>query len=288
MGIAIDCKQFVDGLCFDLERQSKEFFDKFGVVPCLALLRVDGDAASEIYVNNKVKLCSRLGINSRVLEFPNDVRMEVLERAISDLNADDSVNGILLQLPLPVQLNEGYLMNLINPVKDVDGLTVVNQGNLALGNDGLFPCTPSGITELLKAIHGNLSGKHAVVVGRSLIVGRPMAQLLLRENCSVTVLHSRSESPEAIAKTADILVAAVGKPRLIDVNWVKPGATVIDVGINRIQIEGKSKLVGDVDFDSVVSVADYVTKVPGGIGPITVVFLMKNTIKAAYLQKLYG
>lgn len=281
----IDCKAFVENLQSALKNQVCAIQNDFSVSPTLALIRIEGDPASEIYVNNKVKLCEKLGIKSKVILFPNDVSQDIVEQAISELNADVSVNGILLQLPLPKQLNSSYLTNLIDPLKDVDGLTLINQGHLFSGGDGLFPCTPSGVISLLKHIHGNLDGLNAAVIGRSLIVGQPMAQLLQRENCTVTVLHSHSKSPELITSKADIVVAAVGKPKFVTKEWIKSGATVIDVGINRILLDNKPKIVGDVDFENVKSVAGYITKVPGGVGPITVTFLMENTLKAFRMQK---
>lgn len=281
----VDCKAFVEHLQFRLKSQLTVIQKEFSVLPTLALIRIEGDSASEIYVKNKVKLCEKLGIKSKVILFPNDVSQINVEKVILELNNNANVNGILLQLPIPKQLDACYLINLIHPLKDVDGLTLINQGHLFSGNDGLFPCTPSGVVSLLKYIHGDLSGLNTTVIGRSLIVGKPMAQLLLRENCTVTVLHSHSKSPESITSKADIVVAAVGKPKFVTKDWIKPGATVIDVGINRILIDGNPKIVGDVDFENVKPRAGYITKVPGGIGPITVTFLMKNTLKAFRMQK---
>ncbi len=281
----INCKEFVEAIKQNISKQTRKFIDEFKETPCIALIRVKGDAASEIYVNNKIKACASVGIQSLLFEFEIDVSQNALENKILELNKDKSVHGILLQLPLPKHLNEFYLTNLIDPLKDVDGLTVKNQGNLLAGNDGLFPCTPSGIVTLLKHIHNDLSGMHAVVVGRSNIVGKPMAQLLLRENCSISVVHSKTRNICEITKSADILVAAVGKPKFIGSDWVKTGSTIIDVGINRIDIDGKTKIVGDVDLDAVVNKVAYITPVPGGVGPITVSFLLKNTLKAVYMQK---
>ena len=280
----IDCKGFVAGIYVELKEQVSDFHAKFGFYPKLALIRVEGDEASRVYVENKRKLCEQLGIMSEVFEVPNGVAQPEIEAIILRLNRDKSVNGILLQLPLPGHLDSDYLTNLIDPQKDVDGLTLYNQGALAVGKNGLFPCTPAGVVALLKHVHGSISGKHAVVVGRSLIVGKPMSQLLLRENCSVTILHSKSEHASEISATADVLVAAVGKPRFITSDWVKNGATVVDIGINRIEVDGARKLVGDVDFEHVREKAGRITKVPGGVGPITVAFLMKNTLKAAFAQ----
>lgn len=283
----INCKEFVESIKQTVRKETEAFVKEFNETPCISLIRVKGDAASEIYVKNKINACAEVGIKSLPFEFENDVSQETLENKIFELNKDRSVHGILLQLPLPKHLDESYLVNLIHPSKDVDGLTIHNQGNLLSGNDGLFPCTPSGIITLLTSIHNDLTGMHAVVVGRSNIVGKPMAQLLLRENCSVSIVHSKTKNICEITRLADILVAAVGKPKIIGADWVKVGSTIVDVGINRICVDGRAKIVGDVDFDAVIDKVRYITPVPGGVGPITVLFLLKNTLKAAYIQKKY-
>ena len=215
---------------------------------------------------------------------PADSSQARVLAVIAGLNADPSVNGILLQLPLPAHIEEACALQAIDPAKDVDGFHSENVGGLSQGREVLTPCTPSGCMHLLQETCGNLTGRHAVVIGRSNIVGKPMAALLLQAHCSVTVVHSRSIDAKALCQLADIVVAAVGRPRMIDASWLKPGAVVIDVGINRIQDQGRSRLVGDVDFDSVLNVASAITPVPGGVGPMTIAFLMKNTVTAARQQ----
>lgn len=256
-----------------------------GLEPTLAVVLVGDDPASHVYVRNKVLRAGEVGIRS--LEFRLDATVSAGEvlAVIDRLNADASVHGILVQLPLPKHIDENAVLEAIDPRKDVDGFHSENVGGLSQGREVLTPCTPSGCMRLLTDTLGDLSGKHAVVVGRSNIVGKPMAALLLAANCSVTVLHSRSQNPQALCKQADIVVAAVGRPRMIGADWVKPGAVVIDVGINRIEEDGRSRLVGDVDFDALLPVASAITPVPGGVGPMTIAFLMKNTLVAARLQQ---
>ncbi len=256
-----------------------------GIEPTLAVVLVGDDPASHVYVRNKVRSAGEVGIRS--LEFRLDATVSAGEvlAVIDRLNSDASVHGILVQLPLPKHIDEGVVLEAIDPKKDVDGFHRENVGGLSQGREVLTPCTPSGCMRLLTDTLGDLSGKHAVVVGRSNIVGKPMAALLLAANCSVTVLHSRSQNPQALCKQADIVVAAVGRPRMIDASWIKPGAVVIDVGINRIEEDGKSRLVGDVDYDSAREVASAITPVPGGVGPMTIAFLMKNTLVAARQQQ---
>ncbi|KPC27759.1 Bifunctional protein FolD [Pseudomonas syringae pv. cilantro] len=255
-----------------------------GIEPALAVILVGDDPASEVYVRNKILRADEVGIRSLEHRLPADSSHARVLALIAELNADNSVNGILLQLPLPAHIEETSALQAIDPSKDVDGFHSENIGGLSQGRRVLTPCTPSGCMHLLKETCGDLTGKHAVVIGRSNIVGKPMAALLLQAHCSVTVVHSRSSDAKALCRLADIVVAAVGKPRLIDASWLKPGAVVIDVGINRIQDQGRSRLVGDVDFDSALDVAAAITPVPGGIGPMTIAFLMQNTVTAARQQ----
>ncbi|MFL1526281.1 bifunctional methylenetetrahydrofolate dehydrogenase/methenyltetrahydrofolate cyclohydrolase FolD [Pseudomonas sp. O230] len=255
-----------------------------GIEPALAVILVGQDPASQVYVRNKILRAEEAGIRS--LEYPlsADTTQAQLLKLIAELNADDSINGILLQLPLPSHIEETIALQAIAPVKDVDGFHSENVGGLSQGRDVLTPCTPSGCMQLLEDACGDLSGKHAVVIGRSNIVGKPMAALLLKAHCSVTVLHSRSVNAKSLCRQADIVVAAVGRPRMIDASWLKIGAVVIDVGINRIEEDGRSRLVGDVDFESALPQVSAITPVPGGVGPMTIAFLMKNTVTAAVQQ----
>ncbi|SDI71336.1 bifunctional methylenetetrahydrofolate dehydrogenase/methenyltetrahydrofolate cyclohydrolase FolD [Pseudomonas panipatensis] len=257
-----------------------------GVQPGLAVVLVGSDPASQVYVRNKVLRAEETGIRSLEHKLPADTDEATLLALIEHLNASAEVNGILVQLPLPAHINEQRVLQAIDPLKDVDGFHSENVGGLSQGREVLTPCTPSGCLRLLQDTCGELRGKHAVVVGRSNIVGKPMAALLLQADCTVTVVHSRSQDLPALCRQADIVVAAVGKPRLIDANWLKPGAVVIDVGINRIDEDGRSKLVGDVDFDSALSLVSAITPVPGGVGPMTIAYLMKNTVAATRRQCL--
>ncbi|RMR21351.1 Bifunctional protein FolD [Pseudomonas amygdali pv. ulmi] len=257
-----------------------------GIEPALAVILVGNDPASEVYVRKKILRAEEAGIRSLEHRLPAKSSQAQVLALIAELNADDSVNGILLQLPLPSHMEEARALQAIDPGKDVDGFHSENVGGLSQGRSVLTPCTPSGCMHLLEETCGDLSGKHAVVIGRSNIVGKPMAALLLQAHCSVTVVHSRSTDAKALCQLADIVVAAVGRPRIIDASWLKPGAVVIDVGINRIKDQGRSRLVGDVDFDNALSVASAITPVPGGVGPMTIAFLMKNTVTAARQQAL--
>lgn len=253
----------------------------------LSVILVGDDAASHVYVTNKIKACKQAGIQSFEHKIDGNATKEDIQHIIKNLNTNPHIHGILLQLPLPKHLADVQekLVQSIAPEKDVDGLTTANAGKLFLGHDdGLVPCTPQGSLRLIKSVEENLSGKHAVVIGRSNLFGKPMAQLLLQENCTVTMAHSRTKDIESICKQADILVAAVGRPQMVKADWVKDGAIVIDVGINRLPptVEGgKSKLVGDVDFDAVKDVASAITPVPGGVGPMTIACLLANTVKAS-------
>ncbi|MFY1668130.1 bifunctional methylenetetrahydrofolate dehydrogenase/methenyltetrahydrofolate cyclohydrolase FolD [Pseudomonas sp. Pseu.R1] len=255
-----------------------------GIEPALAVILVGQDPASQVYVRNKILRAEEAGIRSLEYRLSADTTQAQLLKLIAELNDDDSVNGILLQLPLPAQIEETRALQAIAPGKDVDGFHSENVGGLSQGRNVLTPCTPTGCMQLLEDTCGDLSGKHAVVIGRSNIVGKPMAALLLKAHCSVTVVHSRSVDAQALCRQADIVVAAVGRPRMIDARWLKPGAVVIDVGINRIEEDGRSRLVGDVDFDSALPHVSAITPVPGGVGPMTIAFLMKNTLIAAVQQ----
>ncbi|MCD5989199.1 bifunctional methylenetetrahydrofolate dehydrogenase/methenyltetrahydrofolate cyclohydrolase FolD [Pseudomonas sp. CDFA 553] len=259
---------------------------KDAIEPALAVILVGADPASQVYVRNKILRAEEAGIRSLEYRLDADITQTQLLDLIAELNADQSVNGILLQLPLPAHIQEARALQAIDPGKDVDGFHSENVGGLSQGRDVLTPCTPSGCLHLLREACGDLSGKHAVVIGRSNIVGKPMAALLLQAHCSVTIVHSRSTDAKALCRLADIVIAAVGKPRMIDANWLKPGAVVIDVGINRIDEDGRSRLVGDVDFDSALPQVSAITPVPGGVGPMTIAFLMKNTVTAARQQAL--
>ncbi|AUG07056.1 bifunctional methylenetetrahydrofolate dehydrogenase/methenyltetrahydrofolate cyclohydrolase FolD [Pseudomonas sp. S09G 359] len=254
------------------------------IQPALAVILVGSDAASQVYVRNKILRADEVGIRSLEHRLPSDTSTEQLLILIGQLNANPAIHGILLQLPLPAQIDELRALEAIAPDKDVDGFHSQNVGGLSQGRAVLTPCTPSGCLYLLEQTLGNLRGKHAVVVGRSNIVGKPMAALLLQADCSVTVLHSRSHNAQALCRQADIVIAAVGRARLIDASWLKPGAVVIDVGINRIDDDGRSRLVGDVDFDAALPHVAAITPVPGGVGPMTIAFLMKNTVAAALAQ----
>ena len=256
-----------------------------GVQPGLAVVLVGADAASHVYVRNKVLRAEEVGIRSLEHRLPADTTQAELLALIDRLNRNTEVNGILVQLPLPAHIDPHPVLQAINPLKDVDGFHSENVGGLAQGRDVLTPCTPSACMRLLRDACGELRGKHAVVVGRSNIVGKPMAALLLQADCTVTVVHSRSRDLPALCRQADILVAAVGKPRLISGDWLKPGAVVIDVGINRVDDGGHSRLVGDVDIAAALPKVAGITPVPGGVGPMTIAYLMKNTLLALDLQQ---
>ena len=283
MSNIIDGKAFAQRLCDELKGQVEEI-KASGTHPCIAVVLVGDDPASHVYVRNKVKRCEELDIKSIEHRLDENVSQDELMSIIDQLNNDPQVHGILVQLPLPKQIKEKAVINAIDPQKDVDGFHVENVGALSVGDDALKPCTPLGSLMMLQDYLGDLSGKHAVVVGRSNIVGKPMSALLLNNHCTVTTVHSRTKNIESICRQADILVAAVGIPRMIKANWVKEGAVVIDVGINRIEENGKKRLVGDVDFDDVQAKCDAITPVPGGVGPMTIACLMYNTVAAARKQ----
>jgi len=254
--------------------------DENGITPGLAVVLVGEDPASQVYVRSKGKQTVEVGMNSYEHKLEADTSEEDLLALIDQLNNDPAVHGILVQLPLPGHLNEDLVINSIDPAKDVDGFHISNVGLLGTGQKSMVPCTPLGCLMMLRDYHGSLSGMNAVVVGRSNIVGKPMANLLLKDSCTVTIAHSRTKDIEEVVRRADIVVAAVGRPEMVTGDWIKPGATVIDVGINRIERDGKNKLVGDVDFASAVEVAGAITPVPGGVGPMTIACLLANTLTA--------
>ena len=261
----------------DIRTRVEKLKQNTGIIPGLTVILVGNDPASEIYVNNKGKGCAEVGIRSETVRLPEDTSEEELIQLIRRLNDDSAVHGILVQLPLPRHINESKVLAEIVPEKDVDGFHLLNVGLLSTGGDGVVACTPKGAMKMIKSTGVDLSGKEAVVVGRSNIVGKPMAMLLLRENCTVTVCHSKTADLAVHTRNADILVAAVGKSRFITADMVKPGAIVIDVGINRVN----GKVTGDVDFDSVSDVAGWITPVPGGVGKMTITMLLENTVEAA-------
>ncbi len=251
-----------------------------GEAPGLAVVLVGEDPASQVYVRNKGTQTLEVGMESFEYKLDAATPQEELVALIQKLNADPKVHGILVQLPLPAHLNSDLVINTIDPAKDVDGFHISNVGLLGTGQKSMVPCTPLGCLMMLRDHHGSLAGMNAVVVGRSNIVGKPMAQLLLGDSCTVTIAHSRTKDLAAVCRSADILVAAVGRPEMVLGEWVKPGATVIDVGINRIERDGKTKLVGDVHFESAAEVAGAMTPVPGGVGPMTIACLLANTLTA--------
>ncbi len=251
-----------------------------GIYPGLAVVLVGEDPASQIYVRNKGIACEAIGVYSKTIRLAGDCSQAELENTIVELNEDDKINGILVQLPLPGHLDEDAALKKIKPEKDVDGFHLINAGKMFTGQSGVIPCTPKGILYMLKQAGIDLKGKEAVIIGRSNIVGKPVAMLLLNEHCTVTICHSRTRDLINHARRADILVAAIGKPRFVTADMVKPGAVVIDVGINRID----GKVVGDVDFEPVEKVAGYITPVPGGVGKMTISMLMENTLEAACNQ----
>ncbi|MCR5460218.1 MAG: bifunctional methylenetetrahydrofolate dehydrogenase/methenyltetrahydrofolate cyclohydrolase FolD [Acetatifactor sp.] len=252
-----------------------------GITLCLAVIQVGADPASCVYVRNKKKACEYIGIESLSYELPEETTQEELLNLIKELNARKDVNGILVQLPLPKGLDEEKILDAIDPLKDVDGFHPMNVGNLSIGRKGFVSCTPAGVIQLLKRSGIQIEGKECVVVGRSNIVGKPMSMLLLRENGTVTTAHSRTKNLQEVTKRADILVAAVGKPRMITADYVKDGAVVIDVGIHRNE---DNKLCGDVDYESVAPKCSAITPVPGGVGPMTIAMLMKNCVESYSLQ----
>jgi len=256
-----------------------------GRAPALAVVLVGDDPASQVYVRNKARQTQEIGMRSIEHRLDEKTSQENLQKLVQSLNADPAVDGILVQLPLPAHLDEAAIIEQIDPAKDVDGLTEASAGRLVLGKPGLRPCTPTGCVILARDVLGDLSGKSCVIVGRSILVGKPAAFLFLEQNCTVTIAHSRTHDLPALCRDADILIAAVGRAQMIKGDWIKPGATVIDVGINRVDAPergpGKTRLVGDVDFDTASQTAGAITPVPGGVGPMTIACLLRNTVLAA-------
>ena len=285
----IDGKEFSSRTNQSLLPNVKLIVEKIGRPPALAVILVGEDTASHVYVRNKVKQTKDAGMVSIEHQLSAETSEKTLLSLIDTLNKNDQIDGILVQLPLPKHINENSVIQTINPEKDVDGFHVINAGKLATGQKGLVPCTPLGCLLLLQNTIGDLSGLHAVIVGRSNIVGKPLAQLLLAENTSVTIVHSKTKNITKITSKADILIAAVGRAEIVKSNWIKPGACVIDVGINRIETQeketGKYRIVGDVDFSQVSERASFITPVPGGVGPMTISCLLRNTVIATAKRK---
>ena len=280
----IDGKAISERLC-EILKDKVEILKKSEVTPCIALIKANDDPASEIYVSKKEILAKSIGIKSRVYNFQPGIKQDFVENLISNLNSDPTVHAILLQLPIAKDLDSKKLINMISPEKDVDVLTTINQGKLFAGEDCVIPCTPQGVLHLIHSVRRDISGMNAVVLGRSVIVGRPMISLLLNNDCTVTALHSKSKNIAKVCSNADILVSAIGKPKFVTKDFIKPGAIVIDVGINRIHTpDGKKKIVGDVDFDNVWNSVGAITPVPKGVGPMTVAYLMSNTVNLAINQ----
>ena len=277
MAQLIDGKAIAAEITEEMRLRAQALREK-GIVPCLAVILAGNDPASEIYVRNKRRACKRAGIESRMIRLDQNVSREEILREIHALNQDPAVHAVLVQLPLPGHLDETEILSAVLPEKDADGFHPLNAGRLLTGEKGVLPCTPAGFMELLRRTGVSLSGAEAVVIGRSNIVGKPMALLLLRENCTVTLCHSRTKNLAEHVRRADVVICAVGRPGLVTGEMVKPGATVIDVGINRL---ADGRVVGDADFESVSAVAGAITPVPGGVGPMTIAMLMKNAILAA-------
>ena len=281
----IDGKAFAEKLRSRIAKAVRALGTQHKLKPGLAVVLVGEDPASKVYVANKAKQTVEVGMNSWEHRLPASTSEKDLLALIDTLNRDDAVDGILVQLPLPKQIDSTKVLNAIDPAKDVDGFHVVNAGKLATGQDALVACTPVGSVMLAKDALGKLEGLEAVVVGRSNIVGKPVAQLLLQENCTVTIAHSKTRDLPAVVRRADLVIAAVGRPEMIKGDWIKPGACVIDVGINRIERDGKGKLVGDCDYASCAGVAGAITPVPGGVGPMTIACLLHNTVRAACARR---
>ncbi|MDC3320729.1 bifunctional methylenetetrahydrofolate dehydrogenase/methenyltetrahydrofolate cyclohydrolase FolD [Hyphomicrobiales bacterium] len=288
VGSIIDGKQHAINLRERIKIATDSLISEYGITPGLAVVLVGNDPASEIYVRNKGIQTKEAGMESLEFRLAEDTSEDNLLKKVQELNENDSVNGILVQFPVPNHMSQQRIIETILPSKDVDGLHPVNAGYLASGLRGMVPCTPQGSALLIKETLGDLSGLHAVVVGRSNLVGKPIAQLLLKENCTVTVCHSRTKNLKEVCLSADILVAAVGIPELVKGDWVSPGTTIIDVGINRLDAPekgpGKTKLVGDVDYDGAIKNATSITPVPGGVGPMTIACLLLNTLIATCEQ----
>ena len=281
----IDGKSFAIQIRSEIAAQVKVLLDSKGIKPGLAVILVGEDPASQVYVRSKGKQTIEVGMNSYEYKLDRNISEGDLLGLIEKLNADENVNGILCQLPLPDHLNSDLVINSINPEKDVDGFHISNVGLLATGQKSMVPCTPLGCLMMLRSELGDLSGKNAVIIGRSNIVGKPMAHLLIKDSCTVTIAHSRTKNIEDLCQSADILVAAVGRPEMVKANWIKEGAAVIDVGINRVEVDPEMsskgyKIVGDVDFESAKNKAGSITPVPGGVGPMTIACLLANTLTA--------
>jgi methylenetetrahydrofolate dehydrogenase (NADP+)/methenyltetrahydrofolate cyclohydrolase len=285
MAKIIDGRAYADGLRGRVAEAVKELGAKHGLKPGLAVVLVGEDPASKVYVASKAKQTVAVGMNSWEYKLAATASEAELLALVDRLNRDQAVHGILVQLPLPKQISSAKVLNALDPMKDVDGFNVVNAGKLATGQEALVACTPVGVVMLAKDVLGSLDGLEAVVVGRSNIVGKPVAQLLLQENCTVTIAHSKTRDLPDVVRRGDLVIAAVGRPEMVKGDWIKPGACVIDVGINRIERDGKARLVGDCDFASCEKVAGAITPVPGGIGPMTIACLLRNTVKAASAQK---
>jgi methylenetetrahydrofolate dehydrogenase (NADP+)/methenyltetrahydrofolate cyclohydrolase len=285
MARIIDGKAFAGGLRARIGEAVKALKTEHVLTPGLAVVLVGEDAASKVYVANKARQTVEAGMNSWEHKLGAETSEAQLLALVDGLNRDPAVHGVLVQLPLPKQISSMKVLNALDPAKDVDGFNVINVGKLATGQDALVACTPLGAVMLAKDVLGPLEGLEAVVVGRSNIVGKPVAQLLLQENCTVTVAHSRTRDLPAVVRRGDLVIAAVGRPEMVKGDWIKPGACVIDVGINRIERDGKARLVGDCDFASCEKVAGAITPVPGGVGPMTIACLLRNTVKAACIQK---
>ncbi len=271
----IDGKKEAEVLRNKIKKEINLLKEKTQKVPALSVILIGNYGPSEIYVRNKVKKSKEVGINSDIIRYPDNVSEKEVLKKIIELNEDSKVSGILVQLPVPKQINKEKIINLIHPSKDVDGFHPINVGNLASGYNAITPCTPLGCSLLIKKIEKNLSGKHAVIVGRSNLNGKPMAQLLLKENCTVTIVHSKTKNIKDECYKADILVVAIGVPNFVKKDWVKEGSIVIDVGINKLE----NKIVGDVQFEEVKEKAKAITPVPGGVGPMTIACLLKNTLE---------
>ena len=271
----IDGKKEAEVLRHEIKKEISLLKEKTKKVPTLSVILIGNYAPSEIYVKNKVKKSKEVGINTNIIKYPDNVSENEVLKKIIELNEDSKVSGILVQLPLPKQINKEKIINLIHPSKDVDGFHPVNVGNLASGYHAIIPCTPLGCSLLIKKIEKNLTGKHAVIVGRSNLNGKPMAQLLLKENCTVTIVHSKTKNIKDECSKADILIVAIGVPNFVKKDWVKEGSIVIDVGINKLE----NKIVGDVQFEEVKEKAKAITPVPGGVGPMTIACLLKNTLE---------
>jgi methylenetetrahydrofolate dehydrogenase (NADP+)/methenyltetrahydrofolate cyclohydrolase len=278
----IDGKAFAASVRARVQGATATLKERHGVAVGLTVVLVGNDPASEIYVRLKVNDAKEVGIASRDIKLPTTASENEVLEVVRKLNQDPSVHGVLVQFPVPAQVRQEAILDTLSPDKDVDGLTTLSAGRLVGGRSGLVPCTPQGCLMLIKSVRQKIDGLNAVVIGRSLLVGKPMAQLLLHENCTVTVAHSKTQDLQAVARNADILVAAVGRAQMVKAGWVKPGAIVIDVGMNRVDLpNGKSKLLGDVDYDDVSPHAGAITPVPGGVGPMTRACLLRNTVLAA-------